>query len=1426
MPHNVLGLPCLVDGSSGRSSGRSRYVESSLIRLVVWAGVLVLMGLATPGRAAIVTVNPSGIGGDYPTIQTAVDGVAPGDTIQLATGTFVGSGNRNIDFGGKALTLQSATGNAADVTLDCGFAGRAFYFHEGETNATIVENLTIIRGRVTGAGRGAGIACVLSSSPTLRGLAVRSCQADAKGGGVYCQDSSPVLESCLIAGNLAAEGAGLHCEGSADPSLIGCTLADNEATTAGGGIFSSVDDVLDLQRSIVFGNCASAGDEAYLASSLASLSFTCCNVDSFGLAGLGSFTFVADNLHEDPLFCGDEDCGTAPSLTGDYGLRGNSPCRPGNSPCGLQIGAADSTCLALPDGACCFEDGTCSILDSDLCGNALGSFQGAGTSCAPNPCPPAGACCADDGTCQFVTALACEVVSGVYINDGVPCDPLPCPPILVQPNGSGLYATIQDAIDAAGQGTIIELANGTFTGVGNRDLRFFGKSITLRSQAGHPDSVIIDVESAGRAFYFRDGESNATVVESLTVVNGLLIGAGRGAGIACVLGSSPTLRGLVVRGNAADANGGGIYCEDSSPVIEGCLVAGNTAFRGGGVCSEGTATPTLDRCTIAGNFATDVGGGLHAAGGFAVDVAQSIVWDNCAALEGDDVYVSGVGIGALIDCSIVDTLGIAGTGSVDLGLDALFADPLFCAPDPCTGAPSLAGSYSVASNSQALAAANGCLVDYGAAAPADTCTVIAIGSCCLDSGVCREVSATTCASDGGSYGGDGSSCDPSPCDIAGACCFSDGHCEVLIETACLSAGAAFEGEGIACDPQPCTPLQVEADGSGAYPTIQAAIDAAGPGAIVQLGNGTYSGLGNTNVVFRGKALILRSESGEADSCIVDCEASGRGLYFFEGETASTVVERISIVNGQLTGTGRGAGIACVGTSPTLRGLVIAGNAVENTGGGLYGLNASPALESCTITRNMAEGPGGGVHFDGASAPSFLQSIVFGNCAAGVGDEIYLAAASVSATLSCCDVDSSRVDGPGAIDYGVDGVFDPPVFCGPTVCSSAPHAGGSYRLSSFSPCLAANNACGVLIGALGEDCTGEPGACCFEDECAVILASSCVAAGGTYFGDGTSCDPNPCPEPGACCLSDGSCIVAIESTCEAQAGLFLNPGVACPPDGCNDNAGGGLLVHATPGLTWTPGADYCGTAVYDSCEGGVYSVTGDTLVFHVMAAFPDGSTPGLAGLTFGIDYDPTRFTMLDWGTCGDFELADGTWPAPGSGMAVTWTTAQTAQFTEVYWFAGVADSVDASSFTLTPHPVQGAYFVDNAAPPRLDSIACLGSLGFNMPGNFCCVTVSAEPIPGLTALPTRLALRAPYPNPFHERTSIVYDIPALMQARVSIYSADGRRVIDLVDEPHAPGTYRLRWNRKNAQGVRVPDGVYFIGVQTERGRDVQKLVLVR
>ena len=104
----------------------------------------------------------------------------------------------------------------------------------------------------------------------------------------------------------------------------------------------------------------------------------------------------------------------------------------------------------------------------------------------------------------------------------------PAETLRVLPDGTGDFATIQEAIDAADSLDVVELTNGLFTGPGNRNLDFGGRAITLRSRSGDPELCIIDCQGPGtspddprRGFLFRSGEGPGSVVQGITVTNGI-----------------------------------------------------------------------------------------------------------------------------------------------------------------------------------------------------------------------------------------------------------------------------------------------------------------------------------------------------------------------------------------------------------------------------------------------------------------------------------------------------------------------------------------------------------------------------------------------------------------------------------------------------------------------------------------------------------------------------------------------------------------------------------------------------------------------------------------------------------------------------------------------------------------------------------------
>lgn len=206
-------------------------------------------------------------------------------------------------------------------------------------------------------------------------------------------------------------------------------------------------------------------------------------------------------------------------------------------------------------------------------------------------------------------------------------------------------ATIQAAIDLADDHDVVILAQGIYTGPGNRDLDFYGLAITVRgtdpADLNVVANTVIDPDATQsephRGFYFHNGEDPNSIVDGLTISNGY---AGSGGAIKCV-SSSPTITNCIIRGNwaggtDASVSGGGIACdEDSSPMLTGCRIYGNTSDNWGGAisCTNGS-NMTMTNCVIANNRSENYGGGIYCN-------ASSITLTNCTFTANSAYYYGG-----------------------------------------------------------------------------------------------------------------------------------------------------------------------------------------------------------------------------------------------------------------------------------------------------------------------------------------------------------------------------------------------------------------------------------------------------------------------------------------------------------------------------------------------------------------------------------------------------------------------------------------------------------------------------------------------------------------------------------------------------------------------------------------------------------------
>jgi hypothetical protein len=115
--------------------------------------LIILLLLSSNSWARIWYVKPDSTGQAI-NIQAGIDSCGSGDTVLVASGIFRGDGNRDLDFKGKPIVVLAESRYNTTITdstvIDCDGSHennhRGFYFHSGETNASILEGLVITNG--------------------------------------------------------------------------------------------------------------------------------------------------------------------------------------------------------------------------------------------------------------------------------------------------------------------------------------------------------------------------------------------------------------------------------------------------------------------------------------------------------------------------------------------------------------------------------------------------------------------------------------------------------------------------------------------------------------------------------------------------------------------------------------------------------------------------------------------------------------------------------------------------------------------------------------------------------------------------------------------------------------------------------------------------------------------------------------------------------------------------------------------------------------------------------------------------------------------------------------------------------------------------------------------------------------------------------
>ena len=588
-----------------------------------WWSFVALFALI-PAVSAEIRLVPS----QYATIQAGIDAAVQGDTVLVAPGTYTGTGNRDMDFLGKAIHVTAEYGTEV-TTIDCMGSEtephRAFTFASGETNSSQLIGFTIINGFTVGYPGYGGAIYIEEAAPAITQCTLEYNGTQAAGGAIYCFNApGVVIDTCTFRDNIIEYGSGgaVYAKDS-DITIADSVFSANQSAgySGQGGAVAGIDNTAFTISGCIFvnnhatsedplaGGTESSGGAVYSFRSPLTVEDSTFHMNTAYLhgagicieAGSGAVTncYIAENealQRGGGIYYSEEAEG---SVTGSYfednrALYGAGICcsysspviggsnQDGNTFTGNLAGTgADIASLYVPaDPIIATFNEFIGYIHSDYYISPRGIFDLTGCTYIQSP----------------VTQDVYISVTGDDDNDGLTWDTA--------------FRTAQHAMSLlfaeSDNPLTVHFGPGTFSPSTTGEV-FPIPALNYVSFTGlsRQDTILDAQGTGGGLFIHRDP---AVTVENMRITGG---SAARGGGIYSHR-SSPVIRHCDLWNNAADTyrkRGGGFFGHYSNPEIYDCVFKNNSADEGGGVYLH-RCIAVVDQCLFAGNFAEDLGGGI------------------------------------------------------------------------------------------------------------------------------------------------------------------------------------------------------------------------------------------------------------------------------------------------------------------------------------------------------------------------------------------------------------------------------------------------------------------------------------------------------------------------------------------------------------------------------------------------------------------------------------------------------------------------------------------------------------------------------------------------------------------------------------------------------------------------------------------------